>query len=76
MHPYLHYTIARQRIADLQRITTRARPLSEVRAVQPHPSQPQTERLREMGAYGLARRRANALLPQAAGGAGWRWPRS
>jgi hypothetical protein len=66
MHPYLHYTIARQRIADLQRITTRARPLSEVGAVQPHPSQLQTERLREMGAIRVGS--ASGQRSAAAGG--------
>lgn len=50
MHPYLHYMIAQQRIADLQRISARARPPSEVRAGQPNPSQPETERMREVGA--------------------------
>ena len=66
MHPYLHYMIAQQRIADLQRISARARPLSEVRAVQPHPSQPQTERLREMGAIRVGS--ASAQRSAAAGG--------
>ena len=66
MHPYLHYMIAQQRIADLQRISARARPLSEVRAVQPHPSQPQTERLPEMGAIRVGS--ASAQRSAAAGG--------
>jgi Major Facilitator Superfamily len=70
MHPCLHYIIAQQRVADLQRISARARPLSEVRAGPPNPSQPQTERLREIGALrvGSASRQRSAAT---GGRQGW-----
>ena len=40
MNTQLNYMIAQQRIAELQRISKRARPLNEVRAGQPNLSQP------------------------------------
>jgi len=40
MNTQLNYMIAQQRIAELQRISERARPLDEVRAGQPNLSQP------------------------------------
>jgi Major Facilitator Superfamily len=40
MNTQLNYMIAQQRIGELQRISARARPLSEVRARKPNPGQP------------------------------------
>jgi Major Facilitator Superfamily len=40
MNTHLNYMMAQQRIGELQRISERARPLSEVRSGQPNPTQP------------------------------------